>query len=43
MVKGLGFIVPLKLIEYGVYGNLIILYPKGSALRVQVQRFSVQA
>ena len=25
---GLGFIVPVKQIEYGVYGDLIILYPK---------------
>ena len=26
--RGLGFIVPLKLIEYGVYGDLTTIYPK---------------
>ena len=27
-VRGLGCVVLLKYIEYGVYGDLIILYPK---------------
>ena len=27
-VQGLGYIVPLKWMEYGIYGDLIIIYPK---------------
>ena len=27
-IEGLGSIAPLKYIEYGVYGDLIIIYPK---------------